>query len=442
MGLLANLKLRRKLLLAMAPLAVMVIIAGVYSSVRSSMIDTWYTALIDNEVKAGDHIDNARAFSLRYTLSLYRLVAETDADRRQVIDGQVDSSYAAFKTELAEAIRLAPAWEARITAVKDEFDRAFFDSRPVRAAALAGDKEKAAGLMRSRVEAELEKAREQLIVTAEELQKAVDQRSDELTRKTHRSILITWLVIVLGALVSFSVAFYVLHTEVVEELLTLRDSIQALASGKLHESIPFLDRPNEIGEISRSLRTLQGGARERETQSWVKAEVATTGVRLQAAENFSAFAATLLSRLSEGIPLLYGSFYLADDSRTRLSRVGAFALDGPIEPAEFALGEGQVGQAALERRVLDLSGTKGDPIRVRTGVGTVVPGKVLFVPVLSKGGLIGVIELAAVSALCRDECQNPLREHQDQAASRTNATTSRNSGSGRRTFAFDPVFRG
>src|SRR5215831_6783451 len=109
MGLLANLKLRRKLLLAMAPLAVMVIIAGVYSSVRSSMIDTWYTALIDNEVKAGDHIDNARAFSLRYALSLYRLVAETDADRRQVIDWEVDSSYAAFKTQLAEA----SAWPRR-----------------------------------------------------------------------------------------------------------------------------------------------------------------------------------------------------------------------------------------------------------------------------------------------------------------------------------------
>src|SRR6516225_6382630 len=220
MGLLANLKLRRKLLLAMAPFAVRVIIAGVYSSVRSSMIDTWYTALIDNEVKAGDHIDNARAFSLRYALSLYRLVAETDADRRQVIDGEVDSSYSAFKTQLAEAIRLAPAWEARLTAVENEFNRAFLDSRPVRAAALAGDKEKAAGLMRSGEDAELEKARQQLVVTAEELQKAVDQRSDELTRKTHRSILVTWLVIVLGALVSFSVAFYELHTEVVKQLLT------------------------------------------------------------------------------------------------------------------------------------------------------------------------------------------------------------------------------
>jgi signal transduction histidine kinase/DNA-binding response OmpR family regulator len=399
MSLLRNLKLRRKLLLAMAPLVVMVLIAGIYSSIRSSMIDAWYSALIENEVKAGDAIDNARAFSLHYAFSLYRLLAETDSDRKEMIDGDLDTSSSAFKTQLAEAMRLAPPWASRITAVENEFDRAFLDARPIRAAALAGEKEKAAELVRSRVDAELQQARQHLVGIAEELEKAVDERSDELTRKTHRSILITWLVIGLGVLVSFSIAFYLLHTEVVMELFTLRDSIQALASGKLNESIPFLDRPNEIGEISRSLRTLQGGARDRETQSWVKAEVATTGVRLQAAENFSVFGRTLLSRLSECIPLLYAAFYLADDSRTRLSRVGSFALDGPNESAECALGEGLIGEAARERRVLELSATEGDPVHVATGMGTVVPGKVLFVPVLNKGELVGVIELATVSAL-------------------------------------------
>src|SRR6516165_8048820 len=107
MGLLANLKLRRKLLLVMAPLAVMALIAGVYSSVRSKMIDNWYTVLIDNEVTAVHDIDNARAFSLHYALSLHRLVAETDSDRRQVLDGELDTTYSAYKTQLAEAVRLA-----------------------------------------------------------------------------------------------------------------------------------------------------------------------------------------------------------------------------------------------------------------------------------------------------------------------------------------------
>ena len=399
MGLLANLKVRRKLLIAMAPLAVMAILAGLYSSIQSKRIDTWYSQLIDNEVKAVHHIDTARALNRRFGLYLYRLIAETDPDRRQVIDGQLDITSSEYKVQIAEAIRLAPARAAQITAAATAFDMAVLDSRPVRAAALANDKVKAAALMRSSADPELQQVHDQVFKIADELQKAVDQRSDELTERTHHSILITWLVIGFGLLVTFALASYVLHVDVVQELFSLRDSIQSLASGKLDQPIPFLNRPNEIGEISRSLHTLQGGAKERETQSWVKAEVATTGVRLQAAENFSLFAASLLSRISECIPLLYGSFYLADDSHSRLSRLGSFALEDPGDSAEYALGEGLVGQAALERRVLDLSSTKNDPIRVSTGMGTVVPGKLLFIPVLSHDLLIGVLELATVSFL-------------------------------------------
>src|ERR1700740_1723064 len=86
MGLLANLKLRRKLLIAMAPLAVMAILAGLYSSIQSKRIDTWYSQLINNGVQAVHHIDTARSLNRRFNLYLYRLIGETDADRRQVVD--------------------------------------------------------------------------------------------------------------------------------------------------------------------------------------------------------------------------------------------------------------------------------------------------------------------------------------------------------------------
>jgi len=399
MGLLANLKLRRKLLIAMAPLAFMAILAGLYSSIQSKRIDTWYSQLIDNEVKAVHHIDSARALNRHFGLYLYRLIAETDSDRRQVIEGQLDTTYSEYKVQIAESIRLAPGRAAQITAAATDFDKAALDSRPVRAAVLANDNEKAAALLRSSVDPELQQTHEQIIKIADELQRTVDQRSDELTARTHRSILVTWLVIGIGLIVTFATASYVLHVDVVQELFSLRDSIQSLAAGKLDQPIPFLNRPNEIGEISRSLRTLQGGAKDRETQSWVKAEVAATGVRLQAAEDFSVFAASLLSRISECIPILCGSFYLADESHSRLRRVGSFAHEGLGDSEEFALGEGLVGQAALERRVLDLCPDENNPIRVSTGLGTVVPGKLLFMPVLSHDLLIGVIELATVSVL-------------------------------------------
>ena len=47
MGLLANLKIRTKMLVAMLPLALMTIGASVYSSVESQRIDTWYSKIAE-----------------------------------------------------------------------------------------------------------------------------------------------------------------------------------------------------------------------------------------------------------------------------------------------------------------------------------------------------------------------------------------------------------
>ena len=77
MSLLTNLRLRRKLLIAMAPLALMVVAAGVYSSIESKTIDTRYSALIDNQVEALRDVGEARAHTNRFGLFLYELIDET-----------------------------------------------------------------------------------------------------------------------------------------------------------------------------------------------------------------------------------------------------------------------------------------------------------------------------------------------------------------------------
>ena len=48
------------------------------------------------------------------------------------------------------------------------------------------------------------------------MEKAADKRSDDLTNLTHRSILVTWLVLGLGLVGSFVAASYFLQTDVVE----------------------------------------------------------------------------------------------------------------------------------------------------------------------------------------------------------------------------------
>ena len=164
------------------------------------------------------------------------------------------------------------------------------------------------------MEQELQQARQAAIELAEDLQRDIDRRSYELTRNTHHAILVTWLVIGFGLLVSLAAAFYIVQTEVVEELSSLQGSIRDLADGKLDQPILYLDRKNEIGEISRAVRTLQGAARERRDQGWVKSRWPQRS-RGFSGGNFEPFAQALLSSISECIPLVYGSLYLADKQR-------------------------------------------------------------------------------------------------------------------------------
>ncbi len=394
---LTNLKLRRKLMIAMVPLALMVALAGLYATFQIKSIDSKYGDLLDNDVKSLQTVSTQRSHSMRFGMVLYNLIAEKDRERVRALDKELDTVQADQQVTLAESLRQSPSRAGEIKAAAALFEKAVNRSRPVRVEALAGNHERAMDLMRGGVDAELYQARQASIDLVDELRKSVDQESNDLTTQTHRAIMITWLVIGLGLFLSYAAAFYVIQTEVVQELLTLRGSIQDLADGKLDQSIPYLDRRNEIGEIARALQTLQKGARERETQGWVKGEVGSLLRSVQAVQDFGVFASTLFSQLSESIPLIYGALYVTDESQKRYVRAGAFAISDAGSPREFSLGQGLVGQAAAEKRTLTV--IAGDEVQITAGMATVKPTELLFLPVINQDFVNAVIELAPVSAL-------------------------------------------
>jgi signal transduction histidine kinase/CheY-like chemotaxis protein len=394
MGLLANFKIRTKVLIALLPLVVMVIVAAMYASIEMDKIDSWYSDLIGKDVKALHNLTVARVLNNRFGQLLYQEIAEPDPVRMRAIDANLDETVTEFHSVVANARVETPSLAPKIDAVTALFDQAVSDSRPIRAQALINNNDQAIKMTREAFDPVLHKGRQALIDLADELHATVDQRAGELTVRTHRTILITWIVITLGLIASFTIALFIVQVEVVKVVLSFRGRILDVAQGRLDEPITNLNRPNEIGEMSRALQALQAAAREREMQGWVKAEVAATVERLQSAEDSGEFAAILLSRVSESFDLLYGAFYLADQDQTCFTRVGAFAADVAKEPREFVLGEALVGQAAVERRSLQIVSTADNPLQVSAGVGTVAPACVLFVPVISQDSVLAVIELA------------------------------------------------
>jgi two-component system sensor histidine kinase/response regulator len=396
---LANLKIRNKLLLALVPLGAMVLIGGSHSTFEMFRADNRYTDIIDENVVALRSVVIARGLAHKFNLVLYREIAETDRAAMRQDDADLDQIAGQFHSYVEEAIRESPRRAATIRNIAAQFDQGVSRSREVRIAALKGDDKTAIFLMRTEVDPKLDGARKSTEDMLESTNKSIDQESDALTVKMHRSVFITWLVALLGLAGTAAFAIYIVQSEVVNLLHRFRGHILDVAEERCDKPIPYQDRTDEIGEMSRALQTLQNVANERQIQAWVKAEIATTTEWLQASENFTTFSANLLSRISESVELLYGVFYLAAADHAHFTQVGGFALDPSLEPRTFVRGQGLVGQAATERRALTVASTAEHVIHLPAGLATVTPSTLYFYPLVAHGTVVAVIELAPCGKL-------------------------------------------
>jgi two-component system, sensor histidine kinase and response regulator len=396
---LANLKIRNKLLTALVPLGAMVLVAVAYSTFEMFRADTRYTILIDDDVKALRGVLVARGLCHRYHLGLYQEIAETDPAAKRKTDADLDGLAIEFDSYTSEAVRESPARATQIRDIARKFNEGVSWSRSVRSAALSGDSKTAVSLMHDQVDPKLDGVRQEMADMLDAMNQSVDHESDILTIKMHRSVTITWLVALFGLCGTAAFAIYIVQEEVVNLLQKFRVHILDVAEERCDKPIPYQDRTDEIGEMSRALQTLQNVANERGIQSWVKAEVAATTEALQSSETFTVFSANLLSRISESVELLYGVFYLAGADRRQFAQVGGFALDPSAEPRSFVRGEGMVGQAVAERRTLTVTSTPEHVLKVSAGLANVTPRTLYFYPLIAHGMVVAVIELAPCSVL-------------------------------------------
>src|ERR1700748_1815210 len=137
MGILANFKIRTKVLIALLPLVVMVIVAAMYASIEMDQIDSRYSDLIGKDVKALHNLTVARVLNNRFGQHLYQEIAEPDPDRMRAIDVGLDETVTEFHAAVVEAREESPSLAPKINAVTTLFDEAVSDARPIRTAALA-----------------------------------------------------------------------------------------------------------------------------------------------------------------------------------------------------------------------------------------------------------------------------------------------------------------
>ena len=177
----------------------------------------------------------------------------------------------------------------------------------------------------------------------------------------------------------------------------IESAVQKLAEGQLDFVMPCTSYPNQIGDVARSMKVLQDGAVEVGKQNWVIANLSSLSNAWQIANSFDELAQVLYKHLAPLIQLGHGMFYRHEEEAGRLQLIGAYAYKDRASLAQsFELGQGLVGQCAVERQLLVMSPPPADYQRISSGFGEAAPASMVVLPIVRNERVLGVLELATL----------------------------------------------
>src|SRR5207237_3007637 len=143
------------------------------------------------------------------------------------------------------------------------------------------------------------------------------------------------------------------------------------------------------------IRNLRETTLKNSEQDWLKTNLAKFSRMLQGQKDLLTVSKLILSELAPVVTAQHGVFYIMDAARTGLQMLASYAYSGGDLPAQFAIGEGLVGQAAAERQRILLTNVPSDYVKISSGLGEATPLNIMILPILFEGNVKAVMELAS-----------------------------------------------
>ncbi|MGF6901587.1 HAMP domain-containing protein/signal transduction histidine kinase/CheY-like chemotaxis protein [Paraburkholderia sp. GAS348] len=175
--------------------------------------------------------------------------------------------------------------------------------------------------------------------------------------------------------------------------VTQGDLTRSITVEALGEVAALKDTINEM------IRNLKDTTQVNTEQDWLKTNLAKFSRMLQGQKDLVAVGQLILSELAPVVGVQQAEFFVLDaaSESTSLRLMASYASTGrPSHGKRVQLGEGLLGQCAVERRKILLEPSGSDSFRIKSGLISVVPHNVLVLPIVFEGQVKGVIELASV----------------------------------------------
>jgi PAS domain S-box-containing protein len=386
-----------KLLWGFASLLLLSVVIGFFSLRTQLALSEQLQQTYEADLLGVSNAKDVQIDYLRMGQALRQAVVAPDVERRELALAQAAEAEAHLRKELEE---LRPRTfrsdgKAALARFDDEFERykrqadkvvvlireGRFNEAMVR---INSDEFQSSGAAAASAVALLVRSKEE----------GARQGTEAANRLAHDNTRFTILLILGGVVFGVLMAWLIVQS-IRRPTERVRTAVETLARGELNIEVPHGDYSNEIGGLARAVQVLQTGARQIEGQSWLKSNLALLSNALQTATTFAELSQTLFSTIAPLLKVGHGALFVHEEDQRRLRLLGGYAYRRRKSLDQyFALGQGLVGQCAMERAPIYLSEPPPDYVRIGSSLGEATPRSIVVLPLLRNERLLGVLELA------------------------------------------------
>src|SRR2546426_4668543 len=201
-----------------------------------------------------------------------------------------------------------------------------------------------------------------------------------------------------------------LAANLTSQVRAIAEVATAVTKGDLTRSIQ-VDASGEVASlkdnINEMIRNLKDTTIKNNEQDWLKTNLAKFTRMLQGQKDMLTVGKLILSELAPVVSAHHGVFYVVETPKEEapeetehnepyLNLLASYAFRSRKNVGNrFSLGEGLVGQAALEKERILISNAPPDYVQITSGLGQATPTNIIVLPVLFEGQVKAVMELSS-----------------------------------------------
>lgn len=223
---------------------------------------------------------------------------------------------------------------------------------------------------------------------------------------------VTLYVILFGgtivAILAIAIALLVIRM-VVEPVTTVTNTFREISEGEVNlQARMNVNSKDELGSMAEYFNLfmykLGELISENKRHSWLKSGQAELNERIRGELDITDLAFNIINFIAKYVDAQIGAIYIKTKNDT-YKIIGTYAYKEENSPTEIRLGEGIVGQVAIEKQQILVTDVPEGYFSIGTGVGEAVPRNISVTPCINNGDVAAIIELGSFKEFTNEQLQ-------------------------------------